>query len=70
MERYGLDVKWMYAATDWLALDAQAGWTGFCSMAAGWECSPMERFDGSCRGTCLSEWGEYGIPGARRSFPV
>lgn len=29
MERYGLDVKWMYAATDWLALDAQAGWTGF-----------------------------------------
>ena len=25
MERYGLDVKWMYAATDWLALDAQAG---------------------------------------------
>ena len=43
MERYGLDVKWMYAATDWLALDAQAGWTGFCSMAAGWECSPMER---------------------------
>ena len=26
--------------------------------------------DGSCRGTCLSEWGEYGIPGARRPFPV
>lgn len=42
-ERYGLDVKWMYPVTDWLALDAQAGVTGFCSMAADWECSKMER---------------------------
>lgn len=45
-ERYGLDVKWMCPVTDWLALDAQTGWTGFCSMAAGWECSPMDRWTG------------------------
>ena len=43
MERYGLDVKWMYAATDWLALDAPAGWSGFWSMSAGWGCRPVER---------------------------
>lgn len=43
LERYGLDVKWMCPVTDWLLLDAQAGWTGYCSMAVDWECSPMER---------------------------
>lgn len=45
-ERYGLDVKWMYPVNDWLALDAQLGWTGFCSMAVNWECSRMERMTG------------------------
>ena len=29
-ERYGLDVKGMYVANSWLALEAQAGWTGYC----------------------------------------
>lgn len=42
-ERYGLDVKWMYPVNRWLALDAQVGVTGFCSMAVDWECSKMER---------------------------
>lgn len=46
MERYGLDLKWMFPVTRWLALDAQAGITGFCSMAAGWECSEMGRVTG------------------------
>lgn len=46
MERYGLDVKWMYPVNHWLALDAQVGLTGFCSMAAGWECSKMTRVSG------------------------
>lgn len=46
LERYGLDVKWMFPANRWLALDAQAGITGHCSMAAGWECSRMERLTG------------------------
>lgn len=46
MERYGLDAKWMFPVNSWLALDAQAGITGFCSMAAGWECSKMERLTG------------------------
>lgn len=45
-ERYGLDVKWMYLVNRWLAIDAQYGVTGFCSMAAGWECSKMERMTG------------------------
>ena len=45
-ERYGLDAKWMFPVTDWLALDAQVGLTGFCSMAAGWECSKMARVTG------------------------
>lgn len=30
----------------WLALDAQIGLTGFCSMAVDWECSKMERVTG------------------------
>lgn len=45
-ERYGLDAKWMFPVNDWLALDAQMGLTGFCSMAADWECSKMERVTG------------------------
>lgn len=46
MERYGLDVKWMMPVNNWLALDAQLGVTGFCSMAADWECSKMKRVTG------------------------
>lgn len=42
-ERYGLDLKSMYILNRWLAMTAQVGWTGYCSMAAGWECSTMER---------------------------
>lgn len=45
-ERYGVDAKWMYPVNHWLALDAQIGITGFCSMAADWECSSMERITG------------------------
>ena len=42
-ERYGLDVKGMYVANNRLVLEAQAGWTGYCSMAAGWEASTPQR---------------------------
>ncbi len=42
-ERYGLDVKWMCTANDWLAFDAQAGYTGYCSMADGWQCSRLDK---------------------------
>lgn len=42
-ERYGLDLKGMYVVNPWLALEAQAGWTGFCSMATGWEASTPQR---------------------------
>jgi hypothetical protein len=42
-ERYGLDVKWMWPVNDWLALDAQAGYTGYCSMQTGWQCSPLDK---------------------------
>lgn len=42
-KRYGLDLKGIYVANSWLALEAQMGLTGFCSMAAGWEASTPER---------------------------
>lgn len=45
-ERYGLDVKWIYPVNRWLAVDAQVGVTGFCSMAVDWECSKMTRVSG------------------------
>jgi len=38
-ERYGLDLKGMLVVNDWLAFEAQAGLTGYCSMATGWEAS-------------------------------
>lgn len=43
-ERYGIDVKGMYVVNSWLALEAQAGWTGFCSMANGWSASTPKRW--------------------------
>lgn len=43
-ERYGLDLKGLYVANDWFALEVQAGWTGFCSMAVNWEASTPERW--------------------------
>ena len=46
MERYGLDVKWMWPVTNCLAFDAQVGVTGFWSMAVDWECSEMTRVAG------------------------
>lgn len=45
-ERYGLDLKVMYIVSPWLALEAQTGITGYCSMAAGWEASTPERWTG------------------------
>ena len=42
-ERYGLDWKNMFVLNRWLALTAQMGVTGYCSMAAGWEASTMKR---------------------------
>lgn len=43
-ERYGLDMKGMYIVNNWLALEAQMGWTGFCSMADGWSASIAKRW--------------------------
>lgn len=42
-ERYGLDMKNMFILNRWLAMTAQVGLTGYCSMASGWEASTMER---------------------------
>ena len=41
--RYGLDVKSMWIANKWLAFTGQAGLTGYCSLASGWEASTMKR---------------------------
>ncbi len=43
-ERYGLDLKGVYVVNRWLMLDAQAGWTGYCSMAVDWEASMPKRW--------------------------
>ncbi len=42
-ERYGVDVKNMLIVNRWLALAAQVGLTGYCSMATGWEASTPGR---------------------------
>lgn len=42
-ERYGVDWKNMFVFNRWLAMTAQVGWTGYCSMAAGWEASTMKK---------------------------
>ena len=42
-ERYGLDLKGMYVVNRWLALEVQAGLTGYCSMAVDWEASTPKR---------------------------
>lgn len=43
-ERYGLDLKAMYMFNSWLALSADLGMTGYCSMAVDLEGSLPERF--------------------------
>lgn len=66
-ERYGLDVKWMLPVNDWLAFEAQAGYTGYCSMAVDWECSQMDRLTGEL-GTrvYLNRWNtEFRLHGGR-----
>lgn len=42
-ERYGLDVKNIFIFNRWLAMTAQVGLTGYCSMASGWEASTMKK---------------------------
>lgn len=45
-ERYGIDLKSMWAVNRWLALEMQTGITGHCSMATGWEASTPRRWTG------------------------
>lgn len=42
-ERYGIDMKNMFVFNRWLAMTAQVGLTGYCSMADGWEASTIGR---------------------------
>lgn len=42
-ERYGLDLKAQLLFNRWLALSSEIGYTGYCSMAAGWEASKIDR---------------------------
>lgn len=66
-ERYGLDVKWMYPATEWLAFDAQVGITGYCSMAEDWAMSDMKRITGVAGARLyLTPWNtEFTLRGGR-----
>ena len=42
-DRYGVDMKNLFVANRWLALSLQLGYTGYWSMASGWEMSRMGR---------------------------
>ena len=42
-ERYGLDLKMFYPVNSWLAFEAQAGLTGYLSMAQEWKMSPLSK---------------------------
>ncbi len=42
-ERIGFDLKWMYPVTDWLAFNAQVGYTGVCKTSPKWECYRLDR---------------------------
>lgn len=42
-ERFGLDIKTMYAFNSWLAVRAQIGLTGKLTMTKHWSASPMKR---------------------------
>ena len=42
-DRYGIDMKNLFVANRWLALSLQLGYTGYWSMASGWEMSKMDR---------------------------
>ena len=42
-DRYGIDMKNLFVANRWLALSLQLGYTGYWSMASGWEMSRMGR---------------------------
>ena len=66
-ERYGLDVKYMHPFNSWLAVTAQVGFTGYCSMAEGWDCETMKMltFIGSAN-VYLSSWNtEFRLTGGR-----
>lgn len=43
-DSYGLDLKGMVVVNRWLAVSAQAGLTGYLSMADKWKASPMTKF--------------------------
>lgn len=69
-ERYGIDLKWFFPVTGWLAFEAKAGCTGFCSMADGWECSKMTRFSGQAGARVYLEKcnTEFRLQGGRYIF--
>lgn len=66
-ERYGLDLKGAYIVNSWMMIEAQAGLTGLCSMADGWEASTPQKFTGLLGADFyLKEWNtELRVRGGR-----
>ena len=64
-ERYGLDAKLFYTVNPWLALEAQAGWTGFG--LGGKHAGPVDGTGGSRR---VPGPLEYAAQGTGRTLPV
>jgi len=66
-ERYGFDVKYMHPFNSWLAVTAQVGLTGYCSMAEGWDCERLKMltFLGGAN-VYLTPWNtEFRLTGGR-----
>lgn len=43
LERYGVDVQWIHHINNWLSLEGQANYTGFCSFAEGFTHKRIDR---------------------------
>lgn len=66
-DRVGIDVNNLFIVNKWLALRAQLGFTGYCSMADGWEASTIDRLTGQAGPVVyLQRWNtEIGIRAGR-----
>lgn len=66
-DRFGFDAKWEWAATDWFAIEAQAGLTGRSQMLDTWAFSPVRRVTGILQAKFyLEKWQtEFRLVGGR-----
>lgn len=68
--RFGLDGKFEWRATDWLAFEGEAGLTGYYYMTDKWEFSEMQRVTGQLMVKLyLKQWNtEFRLSGGRYNY--